>query len=170
MNDPSLYIGASGRLRRPSPQTPFTAKNFQGLWTSMAQRFTPPRPVPAPPTRPSRTWSVAVLLSVALCGCYHNVFGSEFDTCEEVNAEMKEELSGLQACSVDADCGQVLEGTSCGCTNDLVAHNDYDTTRFRALQGRAQELKCTTNVTDCSCPAANGFVCTNNVCGWNYVK
>ena len=111
-----------------------------------------------------------MLLPVLVCGCYRNVFGEQFETCDEVNAEMKEELSGLQACSVDADCGQVLEGTSCGCTNDLVAHKEYDAARFRSLQLRAQELKCTTTVTDCSCPATNGFVCTDKVCGWNYVK
>lgn len=112
----------------------------------------------------------ALLLLVLCCGCYRNVFASEFDTCEEVNAEMKEELAHLQACSVDADCGLVLEGTSCGCSNELVAHKEYDTARLRGLQARAEELKCTSTTTDCSCPATNGFVCTNGVCGWNYVK
>ena len=103
-------------------------------------------------------------------GCYRNVFGSEFDTCDEVNAELKDELAVVQACSVDADCGLVLEGSSCGCTNELVAHKDFDTARFRGLQARADELKCGGATTDCSCPTADGFVCTNGVCGWNYVK
>jgi hypothetical protein len=117
----------------------------------------------------SSAWCVTLFLPVLICGCYRNVFASEFDTCEEVNAEMKDELASLQACSIDADCGLILEGTSCGCTNELVAHKEYDTTRFRALQGRGEELKCNGAVTDCSCPATDGFVCTNGTCGWNYV-
>lgn len=112
----------------------------------------------------------ALVVSLLSAGCYRNVFGSEYETCDEVNAAVKEELSGLQACTVDADCGQVLEGTSCGCTNDLVAHKDYDAARLRGLLFRADELKCETTTTDCSCPAADGFVCTQGVCGWKYLQ
>ena len=122
------------------------------------------------PRRPSRVFYIALFLPLLVCGCYRNVFGLEFETCDEINAEMKDELSGLQACSVDADCGLILEGTSCGCTNELVAHENFDISRFHALQGRADELKCGGATTDCSCPTADGFVCTNGVCGWNYVK
>jgi hypothetical protein len=118
----------------------------------------------------TRGWRLlALVVSALVCGCYQNVFGSEFETCDEVNAEMKHELVALRACSVDADCGLILEGTSCGCTNELVAHKEFDTARFRGLQRRADELKCSTTVTDCSCPATDGFVCTDSVCGWNYV-
>jgi hypothetical protein len=113
---------------------------------------------------------VAIVVSVVFCGCYRNVFGSEFETCDEVNAEMKSELASLQACSMNTDCGLILEGTSCGCTNELVANKDLDAARFRSLQGRADELKCSAATTDCSCPTADGFVCTNSVCGWNYVE
>jgi hypothetical protein len=110
------------------------------------------------------------LLSLLFSGCYRNVFGSDFETCDEVNAEMKSELAWLQTCKIDSDCGLILEGTSCGCTNELVAHKEFDATRFRGLQGRADELGCSAMTTDCSCPTADGFVCTNGVCGWNYVK
>ena len=112
----------------------------------------------------------ALVATIVPFGCYHNVFGLEYETCDEVNAAMKEELRHLQACSVDADCGQVLEGTSCGCTNEVVVRNEYDVARFYALKSRAEDLKCAATTTDCSCPAADGFVCAEGVCGWNYVK
>lgn len=112
----------------------------------------------------------AVLVVLVACsGCYRNVFGDEFESCADVDAAIKEELAVLQSCSVASDCGQILEGTSCGCTNELVAHNDYDPARFNSLRARAKELNCSTAATDCSCPATNGFACTNGVCGWNYV-
>jgi hypothetical protein len=121
-------------------------------------------------TARSMRWSLLVLvLPLFYAGCYGNVFGSEFESCEEVNAALEEELSSLQACSVDSDCGQILEGTSCGCTNDLVARKELDTARFRSLQGRGEELECPAKLTDCSCPEADGFICTNGVCGWKYV-
>jgi hypothetical protein len=112
---------------------------------------------------------VALTLPLLLCGCYRNVFGSEYETCAEINAAIQEELTFLQACSVDADCGLILEGTSCGCTNNLVGRKGFDDTRLRSLQFRADDLNCESTVTDCSCPKADGFVCTEGVCGWNYV-
>lgn len=109
------------------------------------------------------------LLPLVLVACYGNVFGSEFETCEELDAALQKELSSIRSCAVDADCGEVLEGTSCGCTNDLVARKDADAARFRALRARGEALGCEGATSDCSCPAADGFACTNGVCGWNYV-
>lgn len=113
---------------------------------------------------------LSMMLPLVVAGCYTNVFASKFESCEEVNAALEEELSHLQACSDDSECGQILEGTSCGCTNELVARKEFDTTRFRALQGRGEELGCAAKTSDCSCPAADGFVCTNGVCGWKYAQ
>ena len=146
---------------------------FVVCWTSMAKHSISMVLMPSftkMPLRPSSALCVALFLPLLVCGCYRNVFGLEFETCDEVNAEMKNELAGLQACSVDSDCGLILERTSCGCTNNLVARKDFDATRFRGLQDRAYELECGGGTTDCSCPDADGFVCTNGVCGWNYVK
>lgn len=108
--------------------------------------------------------------SVLLASCYGNVYGSEFETCDEVQAEIQKELASIQSCTTNAECGQVLTGTSCGCTNDHVARKGADTARFRSLRQRAAELECDLGASDCSCPNANGFVCTNGVCGWNYVN
>ncbi len=117
----------------------------------------------------SLAFSLAFLLPLMLiAGCYRNVFGAEYETCDELDAALATELSALQSCSVSADCGQVLEGTSCGCTNELVARKNADVARFRSLQARGDELECPGVAGECSCPAADGFVCTNGVCGWNY--
>jgi hypothetical protein len=97
------------------------------------------------------------------------VYGSEYENCADVDAAIKDELTFLQSCSADADCGLILEGTSCGCTNELVGRKGYDDARLRSLHLRADELKCTETVAECSCPEANGFVCKEGVCGWNYV-
>ena len=113
--------------------------------------------------------AMGLALPLLFAGCYSNVFGSQFETCEELYVELEDELSSLQACSADAECGQILEGTSCGCTNELVARKEFDTTRFRGLQRRGDELGCTSKTTDCVCPVADGFVCTGGVCGWKHV-
>lgn len=94
----------------------------------------------------------------------------EITTCAELDAELAKERQAIMSCTADAECGQDLKGTSCGCTRNLVARLDADTTRFYELLQRGQELECDPGlVSTCDCPNANGFVCKSGTCGWNYV-
>ncbi|MDI1451645.1 hypothetical protein [Polyangium sp. 6x1] len=95
--------------------------------------------------------------------------GSSNLTCAEVLADLKQEGESIMSCTSDAECGQELKGTSCGCTNNLVARIGADTTRFYELLTQSDELECDQTVGTCDCPNAEGFICKNGFCGWNYV-
>jgi hypothetical protein len=94
---------------------------------------------------------------------------SDLMSCDEVDAEVIKERQSIQSCTTAAECGQELDGTSCGCTRSAVARLDADTMRFYALLDRRGELQCETLSGTCDCPNADGFVCTNGMCAWNYV-
>ena len=93
-------------------------------------------------------------------------------SCAELESSYASELEQVVACERDADCGQVLEGTSCGCTRNLVLALDADPTRICAIQdwAVAQECEPLFMASTCDCPATRGFVCESGVCGWNYVQ
>ena len=92
-------------------------------------------------------------------------------SCVEIEAEFVAETERIRQCSDAEDCGQVLTGTSCGCTQDWVARNDADTTDFYALlaEGSAESCGLGTD-SDCSCPETDGYACVDEVCTWNYVS
>jgi len=90
-------------------------------------------------------------------------------SCDDITADVTEELASIQSCESDDECGQVLQGTSCGCTRNLVARKDADISRFEALNEERNQL-CEGLSSTCDCPAADGFKCTSNRCGWNYVN
>ena len=77
------------------------------------------------------------------------------------------ELESLQACSRPEQCGRVLEGTSCGCTRDLVGRLDLQPDLFEKMLSRAEE-SCLPE-TPCDCPEADGFDCVEGRCSWKYV-
>src|SRR5688572_5383363 len=80
-------------------------------------------------------------------------------TCEDLSA----------AFDVEAESGQVLTGTSCGCTRDWVARNDADTTTFYQLQEELAQGSCDATMSSvCDCPEAYGFACETGQCTWNY--
>jgi hypothetical protein len=92
-------------------------------------------------------------------------------SCEDLEAEYRGQLTSIQSCEQDAECGQELVGTSCGCTRNLVARSDADLTRFEQLRTQLQNQGCDSGgVSTCDCPEADGFVCTDGRCGWNYVS
>ena len=91
-------------------------------------------------------------------------------TCDEVVGETQAELSRIQSCRADSECGQVLEGTSCGCTRDLVARFDADASRFHDLKDQANAMGCDGFGSTCDCPTADGFACEMGRCTWNYVN
>jgi hypothetical protein len=90
-------------------------------------------------------------------------------SCEELEAQRSAELASIQACSSDAECGTDLQGTSCGCTRNLVARVDADLTRFNQIQESLAAAECGGFISTCDCPPADGFACVESRCTWNYV-
>jgi len=96
--------------------------------------------------------------------------GAGSPSCDDVRRALDEELAAIRSCSVDSECGQALEGTSCGCTRDLVARLDADTTRFdELLRIQVDRQTCANFGSECDCPLADGFECKNNQCNWRYL-
>ncbi len=97
--------------------------------------------------------------------------GAGFSSCEEVRQATEAALAQIQACSSDAECGQVLSGTSCGCTRNEVARLDADTSEFDAIHYVTIDGETCNGGrfgSTCDCPAADGFACESNRCTWNY--
>lgn len=95
--------------------------------------------------------------------------------CNDYYAELK----NVRSCQNDSECGQVLAGTSCGCTRDLVARKNADLAKLQELRKTSLALLgISSTVPDacsdlhaasiCDCPEANGFLCVDSVCKWNY--
>lgn len=88
-------------------------------------------------------------------------------TCTDV----QNELFALRACSSDAECGTEVQGSSCGCTRNLVVRRDADLARIKALLEETIGGKaCFGGATTCDCPAADGFACRQGLCTWNYLS
>lgn len=95
--------------------------------------------------------------------------GDDDRTCDDVAAELQSEADAIRACTDAAECGQVLTGTSCGCTRDWVARLDADTTAFDALMDENARRECgAIPDSTCDCPSADGFDCVAGQCTWNY--
>ena len=92
------------------------------------------------------------------------------ETCDEVDTALGDESARIRSCTTAEECGQVLTGTSCGCTRDLVARNDADTTEFYELMALQVELECGGMISTCDCPPAIGYDCVSNSCTWNYIR
>lgn len=90
-------------------------------------------------------------------------------SCEELEAQRDAELASIQACSSAGECGADLQGTSCGCTRNLVARVDADLTRFNQIQESLAAAECGGFISTCDCPPADGFACVEGHCTWNYV-
>ncbi|HET6582383.1 MAG TPA: hypothetical protein VFG69_03025 [Nannocystaceae bacterium] len=99
------------------------------------------------------------------------VCGTEVDTCGPIVNDYETELAEIRACETDDECGQVLIGTSCGCTRNLVARNDADLADLEEIRAKAEANECSLGgISTCDCPAADGFVCEAGFCGWNYTS
>ena len=94
----------------------------------------------------------------------------QFADCGELVAAFEAETLAIRSCDVDEDCGMELPGTSCGCTRNWVARAGADTTCFYELIEAAGPLQCELGLgSTCDCPEADGFVCVEGVCSWNYL-
>ena len=102
------------------------------------------------------------------CGDYEEVC-LEPD-CDAMVAAFQAETAEIRACEQDSDCGQVLTGTSCGCSRNWVAREGADIDLWDSLRDDAMDAGCELPgmISTCDCPAADGFVCNEGVCGWNY--
>jgi hypothetical protein len=104
------------------------------------------------------------------CDDYAEACGDETDACAAIEAAFLTEAAAIRSCTVDAECGQVLPGTSCGCTRNWVARLDADASTFDGIVEQANEAGCMLpgTISTCDCPPADGFRCDAGVCGWNY--
>jgi hypothetical protein len=92
-----------------------------------------------------------------------------FGSCEQVREALGDELERIQRCDSDEQCGQVLKGTSCGCTRDWVARLDADPSHLQELLATQVDGDlCNSGGSTCDCPAADGFACIDERCSWNY--
>lgn len=87
--------------------------------------------------------------------------------CPMILADFEAETDSIRSCTTASECGQILAGTSCGCTRDWVARTNADPTDFYALLNDANQCGGGL-ISTCDCPPANGFDCVNNTCTWNY--
>lgn len=103
------------------------------------------------------------------CGDYEEVC-LEPD-CDAMVAAFQAETAEIRACEQDSDCGQVLTGTSCGCSRNWVAREGADIDLWDSLRDDAMDAGCELPgmISTCDCPAVDGFVCNEGVCGWNYL-
>ncbi len=92
-------------------------------------------------------------------------------SCEELVGAYEAETAAIRACEVAEDCGQVLTGTSCGCTRNWVARNDADLGTWNDLRDQALAAECELSgtISTCDCPAAAGFACDAGICTWDYL-
>lgn len=96
--------------------------------------------------------------------------GAIGQVCDGIQDAFASELAAVQACTQDTDCGQVLSGTSCGCTRNLVARLDADVSELERLMAvEVNGERCVQLVSTCDCPQADGFACEQGVCTWNYL-
>lgn len=93
------------------------------------------------------------------------------NSCDEIVDAFMEETAEVRSCNVAADCGQVLAGTSCGCTNNWVARADADVEAWYEMREDVWDADCNIpgGISTCDCPATDGFACEDNVCTWNYL-
>lgn len=115
-----------------------------------------------------------------LCNAYHDALdcsnpSASAKPCEKVQQtfcnRIEEALVDHEvlSCEVDEDCGQVLRGTSCGCTRNWVANLNADSTDFYNLLNLHWSTNCPNLfISTCDCPPADGFACVQGQCTWNY--
>jgi hypothetical protein len=91
-------------------------------------------------------------------------------TCEDIETALAAETAEILSCTTDAECGQVLHGTSCGCTRNMVARLDADIADWQALRNSFFDQACGIGpISTCDCPLTDGFACVDGSCTWNYL-
>lgn len=105
------------------------------------------------------------------CGDYIEQCEAPEPTCDELETAFVAQTAAIRSCEDDTECGQVLTGTSCGCTRNWVARTDADITEWEATRAAALDGECGIGggISTCDCPAADGFACDAGICTWNYL-
>lgn len=88
-------------------------------------------------------------------------------TCADWYDEYAALVTFLRRCQTADECVPV-PGTSCGCTRNLVLNRERDLTAFWDLVAAMNAAGCGI-ATTCDCPPADGTVCRDGLCAWNYV-
>ncbi len=93
---------------------------------------------------------------------------SESFTCSEINGLISSSVTQMRKCSMDSDCTE-LKSTygSCGCTNNLVVNQSADATNYKKYSQLLID-QCGIIGGPCNCPSADGVICQNNLCQWDY--
>jgi hypothetical protein len=155
----SQSSGAAGM-----PQTPSGGAGGGCTW--MGKTY-PPGVVPSSDCNTCRCIEGGHLVCTAIACAAGGAPG--FDSCEQVRDALGDELERIQRCDSDEQCGQVLKGTSCGCTRDWVARLDADPSHLQELLATQVDGDlCNSGGSTCDCPAADGFACIDERCSWNY--
>jgi hypothetical protein len=102
-----------------------------------------------------------------ICSCV-----DEIDTCGPIEQDFEAAVADIRVCETDDECGQVLAGTSCGCTRNWVARIDADLSDYEEIRTKLEANECMVpgTISTCDCPAADGFACEAGVCTWNYLE
>ena len=121
---------------------------------------------------------LASLLGLAsACG-----LGADRPTLAKACSAAAKELAAISSCRVASDCGQILEGVSCGCTRAPVVRLKADAKPYLKLRAEAAKLletwsdmppkECSTfpvsGISPCDCPPADGFACIEQRSVWNF--
>ena len=93
--------------------------------------------------------------------------------CQDLEAALLDNLAGMRSCSADSECGQPLEGLSCGASMRPVARTNADTAGFYETLNQFVSLGCDPAglpaVSVCLVRRTDGFICSNGLCEWKYV-
>ena len=88
--------------------------------------------------------------------------------CQEWMVTYAALVKSMKQCSSADEC-KSIPGTSCGCTNNLVVGKYANETLLFDMADKMSAVGCGPFISTCDCPAADGFVCENNQCNWNYL-
>ena len=104
------------------------------------------------------------------CDDYDAACTEPVATCDDIVEDFLAETADIRSCTAADECGQVLSGTSCGCTRNWVARTDADLSTWEGLRQTANDQGCSIpgGISTCDCPPADGFACVEGTCTWNY--
>lgn len=87
--------------------------------------------------------------------------------CSDWMGEYDRMVEYLGRCDAADECVGI-SGTSCGCTRNLVLNKDSELGGFWSLVEQMNQAGCGI-ATTCDCPPADGYLCEDGHCAWNYL-
>jgi len=96
---------------------------------------------------------------------------SSVNTCDSLYDNLGNAALEMRACTSDSECVELWISTagSCGCTHNLVVNSSANTTEYEEIGGAIDSQEGCGLYGTCDCPAADGVVCQDGLCGWNYI-